>query len=163
MDVRQEPTARQYRQVLGFVRRRVGSAEAAEDVVQEVFVSMAEALARSEKAAPRTLGWLYAVARRRIADEARRRRRGEAVALELVAEPEARADEYGPSVAHTFDAALATLTDDQRRVVLLRLVQGRSFAEIATRLGTTEDACRMRFMRGLERLRAEFEKGGLNP
>ena len=45
----------------------------------------------------------------------------------------------------------------------MRLLEGRSFAEIGDALGVTEEACRMRFMRGLEQLRTDFEKEGLNP
>jgi RNA polymerase sigma-70 factor (ECF subfamily) len=153
----------EYRRVLGFVQSRVRSPERAEDIVQEVFASMAASLARSADSAPRTLAWLYTVARRRIADEARRRARSDAVSLELVPDAEARAQEYGELVARTLGEGLAALTEAQRRVVVLRLLHGRSFAEIAARLGTTEEACRMRFLRGLEQLRAEFEQEGVTP
>ena len=55
------------------------------------------------------------------------------------------------------------MPDAQRRVVLGRLIQGRSFAELGRELGATEEACRMRFMRGLQQLREEFRKEGLEP
>ena len=157
-----DPVRRQYREILGFVRRRVASPADAEDIAQEVFASAADHLVRSAGAAPPTLGWLYRVARRRLADEARSRRRPETVSLELVQEPEAPA-EYGEPVAKAFDAALDRLTEGQRVVVLLRLIEGRSFADIARRVDATEEACRMRFMRGLEQLRTELEKEGLAP
>jgi RNA polymerase sigma-70 factor (ECF subfamily) len=156
------PTAAHYRQVLRFVRRRVPSSQDAEDITQEVFLDMAASLAASAEAAPPTLGWLYTVARRRIADEARRRARTRTVSLEVVAPPEARAA-YGGLVAHALDEALATLPEGQRRVVLERLIQGRSFAEIARSVGATEEACRMRFLRGLQQLRRELEQRGLEP
>ena len=63
------PTADQYRRVYRFVRRRVGSADLAEDVTQEVFASMAMSLAASARVVPPPLAWLYTVARHRIADE----------------------------------------------------------------------------------------------
>ena len=72
-------------------------------------------------------------------------------------------DEYGGLVAHALDASLALLTDTQRSVVVLRLLEGWSFAEIGAQLGATEEACRVRFMRGLEQLRDYFEKEGLTP
>jgi DNA-directed RNA polymerase specialized sigma24 family protein len=43
------------------------------------------------------------------------------------------------------------------------LIQGRSFSEIAKSVGATEEDCRMRFMRGLQELRREFEQEGLRP
>ena len=153
---------RHYKEILGFVRRRAGTSVDAEDITQEVFASAAEQLSRSAGSAPPTLGWLYTVARRRLVDEARQRRRPETVSLELVREPEAEAD-YGDSVARAFDSALSRLTEGQRVVVLLRLLEGRSFAEIAKRVAATEEACRMRFMRGLEQLRTELEREGITP
>jgi RNA polymerase sigma-70 factor, ECF subfamily len=135
----------------------------AEDVTQEVFASMAASLAASAKAAAPPLAWLYTVARRRIADEARRLSRVPAVSLELVESAEAWTDAYGGEVARALDAAVAALPEGQRRVVLERLIQGRSFADIAASLHTSEEACRMRFMRGLQQLRREFEKEGLTP
>lgn len=158
-----EPSRTQYREILRFVRRRTtaGGPEA-EDVTQEAFVNAAEVLARSAESAPPTLGWLYTVARRRLIDEARRKRI-ETVSLELVREGVSRDDEYAGLVVDAFDAALATLPEAQRAVVVLRLLEGWGFAEIGARLDVKEETCRVRFKRGLEALRVEFEKEGLTP
>jgi RNA polymerase sigma factor (sigma-70 family) len=150
-----------YRKVLRFVRRRVDSADDAEDLTQEVFANAAASLGSVEGDSP-ALAWLYTVAKRRIADEARRRARSEAVSLELVPEPPA-SPTYGDEVSRVLDSGLATMPEGQRRVVVGRLLQGRSFAELSRDLGATEEACRMRFMRGLQHLREEFTREGLNP
>jgi RNA polymerase sigma factor (sigma-70 family) len=155
------PTAAEYGQLLRFVRRRLGRQDA-EDVAQEMFLDMAASLAGSADAAPPTLGWLYTVARRRLVDEARRRARSRTVSLEVVPPPEARAP-YGVGVARALDEALAALPEGQRRVVVERLLRGRSFADIGRSLGVTEEACRMRFMRGLQQLRRELERRGVEP
>lgn len=150
-----------YRRVLRFVRRRVGSIEDAEDLTQEVFANAARLDSRGAESA--TLAWLYTVAKRRIADEARRRNHASALSLELVAEPAAAEASYGEEVAETLAAGLAAMPEGQRRVVVGRLLQGRSFADLGRELGTSEEACRMRFMRGLQHLREEFTKEGLQP
>lgn len=150
----------QYREILRFVRRRVDSSADAEDLTQEVFASAASALERSALAAPPALGWLYTVARRRLIDETRRRS-VQTVSLELVPDPEVESGEYDGFVAGALHAGLAQLPAPQRSVVILRLLEGWSFTEISAHLGVTEEACRMRFMRGLEQLRIEFERGGL--
>jgi len=49
--------------------------------------------------------------------------------------------------------SLARLSDDQRNVVLLRFLEGLSVAEIAERLGKTEDAIHALCRRGLKSLR----------
>lgn len=152
----------QYRRVLQFVRRRVASAEEAEDLTQEVFANAAATLDGRSAGSP-ALAWLYTVARRRMVDEARRRGRSQTVSLELVGDPAAPGTDYGSEVAHALDAALVTMPEVQRRVVLGRLIQGRSFADLGRELRMSEDACRMRFMRGLQDLREEFMKEGLEP
>jgi DNA-directed RNA polymerase specialized sigma24 family protein len=43
----------------------------------------------------------------------------------------------------------------------MKLLQGLAFVEIARRVGATEAACKMRFARGLESVRDELTKEGL--
>ena len=50
-------------------------------------------------------------------------------------------------------AGLARLTDDQRRVIQLRFLQGLPVAEVVARLGKTEDAVHALCYRGLKELR----------
>ena len=148
---------RHYRQVFRFVRRHSASPEDAEDVTAEVFASAIAGLHERRSGAPPVLAWLYTVARRRLADEARRRARAER--LHVAAVP----SEYGPDVARALAQSLRRLPEAQRRVVAMKLIEGRTFREIADRLGTTEGACKMRLARGLERLRDELEKEGVEP
>ncbi len=151
-----------YRKVWRFVRRRAASVEDAEDLTQEVFANAAASLEARETDSA-TLAWLFTVARRRLADEVRRRGRFPTASLEVVADPPAPGARYGREVAQALEAALSKMPDSQRRVVLGRLIQGRTFADLSLELRASEEACRMRFMRGLQLLREEFEKEGLEP
>jgi DNA-directed RNA polymerase specialized sigma24 family protein len=45
----------------------------------------------------------------------------------------------------------------------MKVFEGRSFAEIAVEVGATEEACRMRFSRGLASLRRQLERRGVTP
>jgi RNA polymerase sigma factor (sigma-70 family) len=163
---RAEESFRRHRaQLLRFVRRRVPDDDEAEDVVAAVFADAIRGLGRFQPGATPELAWLYTVARRRLADRARAlaRRRASLEALErdrleLVGERE-----YGTQVAVALRAALARLPEPQRQVVVLKLLRGLPFADIATRLGTTEAACKMRFARGLEAVRDELAGEGLGP
>jgi RNA polymerase sigma-70 factor (ECF subfamily) len=150
---------RHYREILRFVRRRSSAVEA-DDLAQTVFLDAAAALARSAELAPPSLALLYTIARRRLVDRTRRR----------VAEPaagllgeEAAAPSYDGPLASALREQLAALPDEQRLVVVMRLVHGLSFLEIASRVGVTEGACKMRFRRGLETLRAQLEQEGVRP
>ncbi|MDX6479801.1 MAG: polymerase sigma-70 factor, subfamily [Gaiellaceae bacterium] len=151
-----------YGKVFRFVRRRVGSFEDAQDLTQEVFAAAAARLDGCEPESS-SLAWLYTVAKRRIIDEGRRSGRGHSVALELVAEPQANEARYGDDVAETLNAGLLSMPEGQRKVVVGRLLRGQSFGDLARELETSEEACRMRFMRGLQHLRQEFTRKGLEP
>jgi RNA polymerase sigma-70 factor (ECF subfamily) len=145
---------RHFEDVYRFVRRRAPAADA-EDLTHEVFTAAAAALADERVEAPPPLAWLYTVARRRLIDQARRK--------PSPVLPPAEADEqgYGAEVAGALAAAFRLLTDAERRVIVLKLFDGRPFAEIAAELKTSEQACKMRFSRGLGRLREELERKGI--
>jgi RNA polymerase sigma-70 factor, ECF subfamily len=164
-----EPASRDlrqhYREIYRYVRRRSRSDSDAEDVTQDVFVEAARALDTSNIGGEEPpIAWLYTVARRRLIDRARRNARRQEVftdaALELVADPPS---EYGGEVSEALRNGIEQLPQAQRQVVLMKLVQGRSFGEIASALDATEGACRMRFLRGLEQLRTFLEEKEVTP
>jgi len=152
-----------YDELFRFVRRRTTSDDEAAEITQSVFAQAAARLDPVRQGSTPLLAWLYTVAQRRLIDEARRRaRRGETLPLDAVA-ASSQERPYGSEVADALRVALAALPRPQREVVVLRLVEGRSFAEIATRVGSTEAACKMRFLRGLAVVRDVFEKEGIEP
>ena len=151
-----------YDEVLRFVSRRAANPADAEEITQTVFAEAAARLVVESTGAAPPLAWLYTVAQRRLIDEARRRAsRGTALPLRDACETRDR--QYGGEVAAALRKSVAALPRAQREVVVLRLVEGRPFAEIAERLGTTEAACKMRFRRGLAAVRATFEREGIEP
>lgn len=155
---------RRYGEIYRYVRRRSRSDSDAEDVTQDVFADAARALESIGPSEGPPIAWLYTVAQRRLIDRARRHARRREVsadtALELVAES---APEYGWEVAEALRSGIERLPRLQQQVVLMKLVQGRSFAQIASALGSSEGACRMRFVRGLEQLRAFLEEQEVTP
>src|SRR5438128_815311 len=89
---------RHYGDVYRYLRRRTRDHHEAEELTQRVFADAAASLDGAET----PLAWLYTVARRRFADQARRAGRtvelGELPAVELV---------HGPATARAIRAALA--------------------------------------------------------
>ena len=155
---------RQHRtEIYRYLRRRTGNGDQAEELTQQVFADAALTLSRMQTSPGSLLGLLYTIARRRFADEARRNGQRDAqIPLDDV-EVELPAPEYGGDVAHAIRDAIAQLPDEQRRVVCLKLIEGCSFAEIASLTGATEAAAKMRFQRGLAALRHELERQGIRP
>lgn len=156
-DLAEQAFRRHYGQVFRYLRRRTRNDYEAEELTQRVF---ADAVAALERIAPGTpmLAWLYTVARRRFADEVRRKERTRAPFDE-----ERLGDvEHGPAVARALAGALGDLPVDQRRVIVAKLIRGLSFAEIAAAEGATEAACKMRLVRGLQQLRSTLEAEGID-
>jgi RNA polymerase sigma factor (sigma-70 family) len=164
-DVAESAFRRHYAQIYRFVRGRSASDEQAEDVTQAVFADATAARGRLRTDRLLLLGWLHRVARRRLADEARRASRAPSNVLPLdlargLAAPDALSSANSVSALRK---AIARLPPGQREVVVLKLIEGRSFAEIGDRLDASPAACKMRLVRALEALRAELEKEGITP
>jgi RNA polymerase sigma factor (sigma-70 family) len=111
------------------------------------------------------LAEIYPVARRRLIDEHRRRNVTEARVIPLDdARLEHRGPEYyGIDVARALVDGIACLPAEQQEVVVLKVIEGRRFAEIAATLRVSEEACRTRLSRALRTLRAGLEKEGITP
>ena len=152
-----------YEAIYRFVRRRTSSREEAEDLTQETFAAAVKALdeARSTEEAP-PLAWLYTVARRRLIDRLRRERR-HSLAAESVIPGSSDERLYGPSIVRALQEGLHELDEQQRQAVVLKLFEGRPFAEIAAIVGASEEACRARFSRGLAALRTYLTEKGVTP
>ncbi len=127
---------RHKRGVMGYLWRQCGDASAAEDILQEAFLGAWRARGGYEPVAKFTT-WLYTMARnactnhlvRASRERARIRRLGEAWRpLRVEDQPHQRlqAEETGRAV----EAALGTLPDRQREVLLLREVAGLAYDEI---------------------------------
>jgi RNA polymerase sigma factor (sigma-70 family) len=128
-----------------FIRARVADVDEAEDILQDVFAELVSAY-RLVRPVEQVAGWLLAVARNRIIDRYRRRRRrpegaagdaGLSTVLELLPSAEA-----GPATAYArtvlvdeLEAALAELPAAQREVFIAHELEGRSFRDIAATTG----------------------------
>ena len=129
-----------------------------------VFVEAAARLEDFKPGATPVLAWLYTVAQRRLADRARSAARRETIAgLHASRLATVEELEYGPDAARGIGAALGRLPEKQRQVAVMKLLEERSWAEIATRVGATEAACKMRFARALEALQEDLGRQGITP
>lgn len=126
-----------------FIRRRVGTLEDAEDVLQDVFSALVEA-SRLLTPIEEVGAWLFRVARNRIIDEFRRKKPlpleqgGGLPALEdLLPSPDA-----GPEAVYArgvlldeLEAALEELPEEQRFVFVAHELEGRSFRDLSAETG----------------------------
>jgi RNA polymerase sigma-70 factor, ECF subfamily len=144
--------------VYRFLLKRSRSHHDAEDLTQQVFVEAAKALRDRHVEPSSMLAWLFTVAQRRFTDEIRRRALAERT---IGLAPSGAEGDYGSQVAASLRGAIGRLPRDQQVVVVRKVIQGLSYAEIADELAITVEACRMRLSRALATLRADLEREGL--
>jgi RNA polymerase sigma factor (sigma-70 family) len=123
---------RHRRDVYGAVLRDVRDPAEAEDVTQIAFLNAFRAIRRGEEP-EKPRAWLVTIARNVV----RRRYKTQAARLQEVAlDPEQAADlnDLDGPTAGEIGAAIKGLPPNQRAVILLREMQGRSYAEIAEEL-----------------------------
>jgi RNA polymerase sigma factor (sigma-70 family) len=158
--------------VFRYLRRHVRDADAANDLMQDVWFAVARSAARYQPTA-RFTTWLYTLAHHRMVDGFRTRREhqsldartdggdGDSLAERLPADPraepaaEAEADEEGARVLH----AVGQLPIEQRDAFLLKAEAELSVEEIAQVTGTSFETAksRLRYARSkLRELLAEY-------
>ncbi|MDX1665048.1 MAG: sigma-70 family RNA polymerase sigma factor [Candidatus Promineifilaceae bacterium] len=151
-----------------FVRARMPSEKAAEDVTSEIFTSAWERRDRYDPERGKAVAWLYGIARRAIADwwrqterEGNHQHAGE-VDLERLLDSEQAARVDGVLVEKealvALRGALVTLRDRERELLALRFAAGLKMHEIALVLGESEGAIKMALYRALRTLRHHFAR-----
>lgn len=152
----------------GFLRYlRVIAPEAAEDVAADTWVHVVRGLPRFRGDEAAWRAWLFTTARRRTVDEARRRSRRPALAIDHVPESDLPAARDAADIApeHLGTGAAITLLADlpplQAEVILLRVVAGLDTEAVAKLVGRSPGAVRVAAHRGLRRLADNLAKAGV--
>jgi RNA polymerase sigma-70 factor, ECF subfamily len=121
--------------VYGFVNSIVRDTHAAEDITQNVFGKLMNAIQRYEQREVPFSAWILRVARNAALDHMRARRQ---IPVEEVRVDDDGHDQIGFERSQCLRDALLRLPEDQREVLVLRHVAGLTPGEIAERLGKTE-------------------------
>lgn len=144
-----EAISREQSRLRNFIRKRVADQGDAEDILQDVFYELVEVY-RMMKPVEQVTAWMFRVARNRITDLFRKKKReglrnepaltedGEVRWLEeLLPSPDAGPEAaYARSVlSEELDDALDELPDEQREVFVAHELMGYSFKELALQSG----------------------------
>jgi len=151
--------------LLAIVRIRMGrdlrARMESRDILQATLVKSFERLDQFAGGDGATLmAWLARIAENEIRDQAdfqHRQRRDIAASIPLDDEHQAVATRVRSAFSQVaigedaarLETALEGLDADHREVIVLRKLEELSFKEIATRMGRTEDACRMLLARAM--------------
>lgn len=143
--------------------RLTGDVARAEDLVQDTFVSALKSGDRLDRRS--SIGpWLATVARRRSIDEIRGRQRVAVVATPPEPEPYGSDDPadhvVGQELVQQLRAAVDTLTDRERQLLLRQATYGMSLAELAAEEDTSIASVRSVLARARHKLRITLERNG---
>ena len=147
--------------VFGYLYQRLnGNTEEAEDLTSEVFAKVFEKIDGFQVQGAPLSSWLFRIAHNRLIDSVRRRPKQTQVGLDD-APPLAAGPVFGgidQAVAlDQIKVGLARLTEEQRQVIVLRFLEGKSLAQTAAVVGRNEDAVKKLQARGLASLRRGIE------
>lgn len=158
------------RKIHGAIYRVVGTDDDARDLCQEAFLKAYRGLGTFKREA-RFSSWLYQIALNVCRDRIRRRRGRTAVSLDEVEESREgvlRASAPSPldlvearDLRHLVEDAMASLSAEEREVVILKEYQELTFPEIAEVLEVPLSTVKTRLYRGLAQLRHRLERQGV--
>jgi RNA polymerase sigma-70 factor (ECF subfamily) len=148
--------------VLRWCLRAIGDRELAADLSSEVFAAAALAARRYRPEAAPVGSWLIGIANHKLRDSYRRRRVEDSARRRLGIDPIGltdadieRVDEL-VGMDDRLQALLAELPSEHRKAVVARIIDERSYEEIATELRCSPSVIRQRVSRGLRTLRSEM-------
>jgi RNA polymerase sigma-70 factor (ECF subfamily) len=160
-DAFDELYARYSPRVFGYLYQRLnGNLEEAEDLTAEVFARVYEKIDGYQAQGAPLSSWLFRIAHNRLIDAVRRRPRQVQVGLDVAPEVPAGPVFQGVDQSVALDqikVGLARLTPEQRQVIVLRFLEGKSVAETAALVQRNEDAVKKLQSRGLAALRRQIE------
>jgi len=134
--------------------RILGRPQDAEDATQETFLAL---FREKEKvaAAASTRAWVLAIARNTAISLLRARRPAAPLAEELAGAAPIRE----PADRERLHQALAGLSEDERHLVQMRFLEGKSPAEMAVASGRNPGSVAVALCRALQRLRGLYHGG----
>lgn len=150
------------RGLLAFLRARLGCEQESNDVAQESYLRLVQAMQEGPVGNPRA--FLYRVAGNLAIDQLRRRRRWRTVDADEPAVAEALGLHPSPEAAflaradlERFAAILDELQPKEREALVLFRIEGCSFAEIGRRMNLSEVMARRYALRALAQCAARLD------
>lgn len=144
----------------GFIMRTGTGAAQAEEIVQEVMLTVWRKAAQFDPTRAQVSSWIYQIARNRQIDVMRKANRP--LPEELKEPPEAEPDATQimavEQEAHQLKKALSRLKPDQRGIIESAYLGELSHTEISTQTGLPLGTIKSRIRLGLERLRHELKE-----
>lgn len=141
--------------------RKTGNPSAAEEITQTVFILLAK---KANQLRPNIIlsGWLYQTTRLTAANFLRTEIRRVCREQEAYMQSHSNEPEVWPQIMPLLEDAMGRLGEKDRNALTLRFFEGKSFDEIGTAFGASENAAKKRVAYALEKLRKYFSRRGVH-
>ena len=137
-----------------YVYYRVGDNHDAEDLTEQVFLKAWKSIQTYKDQGVKFSSWLYRIAHNMVIDFHRKCAADSKMEQDYVMDEDLTTQfrKHDLEEASALSQAIATLTEEQQQIILLRFIEGLSHAEAARIMNKTEGACRMLQNRALVEL-----------
>jgi RNA polymerase sigma-70 factor (ECF subfamily) len=145
-------------QIYRFVYYKVMHKEIAEDIVSDVFLKAFESINSYKNKGGLFSAWLYTIARNKVIDYYRSKKPTANIEdmFDIPHDAEIPEEADAKALLSKIGEYIKTLNAKQREIVLLRIWEEKSYAEIADIVGGSEDSVKMAFSRAIRTIRDVF-------
>lgn len=144
------------KKIYAFVYAKTGHRETAEDLVSQTFFKALDSIDKFKFDGQGTFqSWLYTIARNLIIDNYRRQKNDIDIndCWDLAGKENSAIDFDAKEKIFEIKKYLSKLKPEQREIIIMRIWQEMSYAEIAEATEKSEAACKMTFSRAMKELR----------
>ena len=153
-----------YKEIYGYVYKKTLEKELSMDLTQEIFMNMLATIYQfdEQKASFRT--WIYQIARHRIVDYYRSKSYHQQALIELLEDETHETESFLSSLLMKFkieeiESFVGTLGEQRQAIFWLKVIEQKSFNEIAACLKVSESTIKTRFYTTIKLIKNEF--GGI--
>jgi RNA polymerase sigma-70 factor (ECF subfamily) len=149
----------QHARVYRYAYLRLGDASDADDVTSNVFAAAVRGIGGFRYRGAPVAAWIFRIAHHETVDALKRRRRAQSQSMGMAEGTEMPAPAGDPAQRDEWRdvvAAMDALTAEQRLVLTMRLLEGRSVAEVAAATGRSQPAVKMLQRRALDAIRRQL-------
>lgn len=149
--------------IYNFIYYKTHHRETAEDLTSQTFFKALESIQSYDPHKGTFSSWIYRIARNSVIDHYRTRKTTTAIedAWDIGESEHLTRDTHNRLELEKVSQYLAGLSSEQRDIVILRLWQELSFAEVAEIVGKSEASSKMMFTRTVKKIREDLGKAGM--
>ncbi len=148
-----------YPKVCSWLKNKISNPDDAEDIASDAFAYYYKNLEKYDRKKASPVTWLYVIVNSRWKNYMRDKRTNDDIEeIDLPGDSDIEQAYYLQELRDAIADALLTLSERQRKVVILSYFQGKNAVEIAGMLGISAANARMELSRALKKLRGPLRE-----